>query len=454
MVYCVFIHSGYNDYLDSVFAITRKFNTNNKIILLGDDKNKEVAKKYDIDFHELSDYNQEIPYHHFSTNAFGYEKFCFERWFILNNFCLKNNISEVLYSDSDNAFFVDFNTLDYHNARIGRSSDFVVPNVFFVSGECLEKICKYYLELYSLPIEQFVNEIQDFAYKEDNTIKLYTDMYFLQQSIHKLNLDFKTLPEHDESQIFNGNVRNYEFSINGSKVYKKNTESQLINLHFQGDKKYIATEILNRLIDNDKMFEFVDKIIYINLAKRTDRKERLLSDLLKVCPKDKIIRFDAIHHNPGWIGCAKSHIAALEIAQKNNWKNVLILEDDAILNSPAKVNIGYENLQKIVSGHWDGICLGLLNSVYDQNTMRISQSLSTVAYMVNNHYYSVIIDNFKEALAKLEETREYSNYAIDQWWWKIMKRDNWFGTNPSVFIQSKTYSDISSEIYHATDDYL
>ena len=73
--------------------------------------------------------------------------------------------------------------------------------------------------------------------------------------------------------------------------------------------------------------------------------------------------------------------------------------------------------------------------------------------MVNKHYYGVLLSNFKEALEKQESGEKYSLCAGDQWWWKAMKRDNWFGTMPSIFIQDNTISSISGQMYRARDHY-
>jgi hypothetical protein len=239
---CIFVHYGYSDYLDSVFAITRRYNPNNRMILLGDDSNKEVAEKYNIEFYHFSLYNQSIPYYHFSTNPEIYEKFCFERWFIIKNFCLEANISEILYSDSDNAFFVDFNTLKYTNARIGKWYRHVVPNVFFVTTEYLVQICNYYLELFSLPKESFINEIKCVCNLKDGIPELYTDMYFLQHAINKLRLRFKPLP-----QDINANINNYEIIIRDNKIYQKGTDIQILNIHFCANNKSLAKETLQYL---------------------------------------------------------------------------------------------------------------------------------------------------------------------------------------------------------------
>ncbi len=73
----------------------------------------------------------------------------------------------------------------------------------------------------------------------------------------------------------------------------------------------------------------ISKIVYINLDHRTDRNMEMLEQFEKLkIPKDKILRFSAIKHDNGSIGCTQSHIAVLEMAIREKWENVLILEDD------------------------------------------------------------------------------------------------------------------------------
>ncbi len=106
------------------------------------------------------------------------------------------------------------------------------------------------------------------------------------------------------------------------------TNDNLIHTNINIDNLSINIDklIKNNNINDDKSkdWEFVDKIIYINLEERKEQIEEELNFL----PKDKIIRFDGIKDKYGYKGCCESHIACLNLAINNNWKNVLILEDD------------------------------------------------------------------------------------------------------------------------------
>ena len=132
------------------------------------------------------------------------------------------------------------------------------------------------------------------------------------------------------------------------------------------------------------LFELVDKIIYINLDERKDRREQLETEFLHNIPSDKIMRFSAIKDVRGYIGCTRSHIACLDIAIKNNWNNVMIVEDDAMWNN---FDEGYIILQKIIKNPYDVITLGGVKSIYDHNTYKLKSCQTATCYIVAQHYF-------------------------------------------------------------------
>ena len=78
------------------------------------------------------------------------------------------------------------------------------------------------------------------------------------------------------------------------------------------------------------MFDAIEHVVYINLDERVDRKTQIQRELLSVFPAHKITRCPAIRNAVGGIGCSMSHIAVLEMAKKEGWSNVLIVEDDYV----------------------------------------------------------------------------------------------------------------------------
>jgi len=186
------------------------------------------------------------------------------------------------------------------------------------------------------------------------------------------------------------------------------------------------------------MFEFVDKVIYINLEYRTDRKEQVEKELQKYFPFEKIQRFNAIKHQHGGVGCVQSHIAVLEMAIQNNWSNCLIVEDDAIWSNFDK---GYPILEQLIQKSYDVITLGITHASYTPE-LKLLSGQTTTAYIVQQHYYSALLDNFKEGCNLLIQTGNWPIYALDQYWKRLQQKDNWHCVIPSLMVQRPSYSDI------------
>ena len=184
------------------------------------------------------------------------------------------------------------------------------------------------------------------------------------------------------------------------------------------------------------VFDFIEKVVYINLAKRTDRREHM-ENFIKPFG-DKVIRFEAIEHHVGSIGCSKSHVSVIEMAIEKNWKNILVLEDDAEWNINKKALEEFNTLSK---NNFDVLLLGGTYTKFDKNTHKLSYGCSTHAYIVNNHYFSTILQNFRESVVLYNEFGS-EEFHIDQHWNLLMPNDKWFITIPSLVYQHDGYSDV------------
>ena len=191
------------------------------------------------------------------------------------------------------------------------------------------------------------------------------------------------------------------------------------------------------------MFEFIQKVIYINLEHRVDRKQEIEQELQKYFPVDKILRFNAIKESHGGIGCTKSHIAVLEMAIKEKWSNYLVVEDDAIYSK--NFDNGYSLLEKLIKKSYDVITLG---TVYANHTseFKLLSGQTTTAYIVHQKYYQTLLQNFKDGLTGFLMTGNYPVFSIDQYWKRIQPRDNWYCIIPSLMIQRSGYSDIEKAV--------
>ncbi|MGV3346036.1 glycosyltransferase family 25 protein [Enterobacteriaceae bacterium LUAb1] len=194
-------------------------------------------------------------------------------------------------------------------------------------------------------------------------------------------------------------------------------------------------------------WSFIDKVVYINLNKRTDRKESMLSEFKRVgMPDDKIIRLEAFEHEKGYIGCLQSHLAALNMAKENKWQNILIVEDDMVFNNdntlPQRL-AGF--MRKLQETSWD---VALLSTAYhtikqiEDEFFKAIFAYQSNCYLVNAHYYDTIISDFSTSLEQLKMGGERKCFVLDQSWIKLMRKDNWYGIYPCIGYQKAGLSDI------------
>jgi glycosyl transferase family 25 len=192
------------------------------------------------------------------------------------------------------------------------------------------------------------------------------------------------------------------------------------------------------------MFDSIEKVVYINLDERVDRKAHVQQELMKVFPTSKIQRFAAIkREDHGGIGCTMSHIAVLEMAKASGWKNVLIVEDDFVWVHVEKATSVFETILKKQA---DAVVLGATTIIADDTTYRLNSCQTTTAYLVYQGYYDTLLANFKEGLHLFETTREYEIYALDQYWKRLHQKDTWYIVRPSIAAQRSGYSDIEKRI--------
>jgi glycosyl transferase family 25 len=179
---------------------------------------------------------------------------------------------------------------------------------------------------------------------------------------------------------------------------------------------------------------YISSVIYINLDKRTDRKDEIVKEL-KIFNPEKIHRVSAVFEpDRGYLACTKSHLKALKKAKKHNWENVLIVEDDAKWENIEK---GFPVFEKLVKEPYDVIMLGGTFAEYDHTTYSVKKAQSSASYIVNRKYYDTIIQKYKEVLAPNEDVTP--DVQVFQ---PLQAKDNWFIVSPALMIQRKSYSDI------------
>jgi GR25 family glycosyltransferase involved in LPS biosynthesis len=191
--------------------------------------------------------------------------------------------------------------------------------------------------------------------------------------------------------------------------------------------------------------------MYINIDKRTDRKEQLLN-MLKIFHPDKITRISAFKNDNPVVGCTLSHISAISHAKKMKYPNVLILEDDAIWSNVSK---GFQIFEKLVNNPYDVIMLGGTFPRFNRETHRVKFSFSAHAYLVHHSYYDIILDSAIKTIKMYNPKLHKKNfYAIDVIYSKLQKKDNWFLVYPPLMIQGKSHSNIAGSIVNYKDAFV
>jgi glycosyl transferase family 25 len=202
----------------------------------------------------------------------------------------------------------------------------------------------------------------------------------------------------------------------------------------------------------------IHKIVYINLDRRTDRREQVEGELHRMGVSGE--RFAAIDRRPGIVGCGLSHLAVLERAEAEGWENVLVLEDDF------QFVVDKETVQKNLSRFFEsGIPYDILMLSYnlqkkhpEQPEPPLNEFLTraldvqtTSGYLIHRRFYAPLRTLWKENLPPLIETGQHWNYALDQSWKQLQPTAQWFCMNPRIGMQRASYSDIGDQFVYYGD---
>jgi hypothetical protein len=201
----------------------------------------------------------------------------------------------------------------------------------------------------------------------------------------------------------------------------------------------------------------IDKVVYINLNKRTDRRQHIESLLSTYDIPAQ--RFEAIEHFPngsanmslfGLYGCGQSHLAVLKLARDNGWRNVMILEDDILFNLPK------QDFEQDISKLFEqvpefDVCMLDINlqrsEPVDQDWLiRVKYAHCAGAYIVKSHYYQKLIDLYEWALPLLLDTGAHWIYANDAVWGQLQETDRWITFKTQICRQMSGYSDTKNMV--------
>jgi len=200
----------------------------------------------------------------------------------------------------------------------------------------------------------------------------------------------------------------------------------------------------------------MDIIYYINLDRRPDRNAEFLKEMdthMPDYPKDQIIRIPGIiYDNDGpianiyansHIGCALSHIVAMERFIESCFDTCIIFEDDfEFTQSPdiiAELTMPFD------------LCMLSANEFKTEPTQysflnKALDAQMASGYIITKSFAPILLQNFKESV---NELMRYNNmgqfdgrYCCDIHWKRLQPLYNWYAFNPKLGKQRKSYSDI------------
>ena len=216
----------------------------------------------------------------------------------------------------------------------------------------------------------------------------------------------------------------------------------------------------------------IDKVFIINLKERTDRREAIEKELMRVDMKNYEF-FDAIRPTtddlnnwnslfikdiPTWfkrlnkdeskyrlgaLGCLLSHYKIMQISKERDYKNVLILEDDTVFKLDKNMKF-YDRIHEIqdqlnrispiygilylTGNHLEGS-----TQLITKNILLTRYTLTTGSYIISRKAIDYILENLQGY------TREIDVFYASQ----LQQKIPCFCITPHITCQAETYSDIA-----------
>ena len=204
---------------------------------------------------------------------------------------------------------------------------------------------------------------------------------------------------------------------------------------------------LIKIVTVAELFKPIEKILYINLEKRPDRRAQMEAQFRSLgIPPEKIVRIEAVPNALGALGCTRSHIKALSWAKSQQLKNVLILEDDFDF-IPQHLARNLDYLSGFVNEPWDVIMFSANPRIlepHNQMIMRVRCALTTAGYLVHQRYFDTLLENYYQSSSLLEQSRAGHFHALDVWFQPLQRRDAWFIFIQRMGLQRASFSDVEN----------
>ena len=199
--------------------------------------------------------------------------------------------------------------------------------------------------------------------------------------------------------------------------------------------------------------KYIDKVIYINLESRIDRKKEIENELNNY--NIEYERFNALSTPEfGIVGCTQSHLDIFKMAKEKGYKNILIFEDDFMfLVSKEKLE---EQIELLFNSNSKSpcnfeICMLSYNLIKSRECTdypflkKVLECQTTSGYIINASMYDKLIDLYTWTLPLLKTTRKHWIYALDQIWKILQPISKWYCFDIRIGKQRPSYSDLGNK---------
>jgi GR25 family glycosyltransferase involved in LPS biosynthesis len=186
----------------------------------------------------------------------------------------------------------------------------------------------------------------------------------------------------------------------------------------------------------------IDKVVYINLDRRADRRQEIEGELSAAGLLGE--RFSAICTTPGSIGCAQSHLAVVKEAKARGYRSVLVLEDDFMFLVPKEEfsRLIRQALEEVPT--FDVLMLGYAinqSSPFSATLMKVQDAQTCSGYLVSSKFYDTLISTWEESTKQLIATGRHWDYACDHAWKKLQPVAEWYAFTTRIGKQRASFAD-------------
>ena len=195
-----------------------------------------------------------------------------------------------------------------------------------------------------------------------------------------------------------------------------------------------------------KLNEIFDRVVVINLDKRTDRMEEFDRQAKEIGLE--YIRYSAVEAIPQELrptdACRLSHLQVLQDAVNDGVQRLFVFEDDAqfVPDFDRQLNLFLSKIHP----KWDMLYLGAWihkSEPVADGVVRLLDSYSAHAYGINTEFMELALSCVK-----------HRNQPVDIALSMLHPRINAYCAKPALVGQSPGYSDIEKEYRDVTDKYL